>query len=851
MIPVLSRWGLRHHARHPLRSGLAALGIAVGIGLLVSVQSTLHSATSAFEASADALLGKADCVVRGGPDGVPVEALATLATMPSVVAAPVVEGLMRAGQPAGPTVRYLGIDPFVEPLVRPWAAQFASRDEARSKGADAGSGIGRLVPEASTFAANRATIARLPIGSDGVLALFGGGVQQRASLVAELATDDAALDDVLLVDIATAQEWSGKPRRVDRIDVAFSEGADVNALRARLANSFPSLRVEEAGFRASFSELTAAFRSNLEALGLLALLVGAFLVHAAMRASVAKRQVEFALLSAIGGGAARIGRVVATEAIVLGLIGSMLGCAIGIAGAQWLVEPMVRSLNDHFATFSLHGVETSPWLLCGALVLGPCAALLASWMPMREAMASPPRAVFVQGRMPVAQRANVPWLALPLFAIGCAMLAFAGRAVAVAHGGMMLSLVGIAMFAPFAVERVLALAAHFLRRMGPFSAYVARSACAARSRVGASVAALVLAVGITTGIGAMVQSFRASVTSWLSEVIPADVYVSLPGGIDERAQGSLDPASLRALEAAVPAHLRSMYRPMRVASRVGASSFEESHATASSLSPRTLAALPLLEGGDEGRAAFLRGDGVIATEPLAARLSLRVGSTVEIATDDGVRSARVVGIERHYRNPRGEWMLPLRWFPALAPESMGLECNDGETAEQLEARVRNAVRDLPQSLVTSTRESIERTSMKVFDRTFAITDALRLLCIAIAALGIWSSFLSLQLDRQQEIGILRALGATPGNAAFLVLGQTALLGAAAGLLALPVGAFLGYVLSTVINRGSFGWTLQSFVLPSGLLVDAIALALASATCAGLWPAWKIARMAPAAALREE
>jgi hypothetical protein len=199
VIPVLSRWGLRHHARHPLRSGLAALGIAVGIGLLVSVQSTLHSATSAFEASADALLGKADCVVRGGPDGVPVEALATLATMPSVVAAPVVEGLMRAGQPAGPTVRYLGIDPFVEPLVRPWAAQFASRDEARSKGADAGSGIGRLVPEASTFAANRATIARLPIGSDGVLALFGGGVQQRASLVAELATDDAALDDVLLV----------------------------------------------------------------------------------------------------------------------------------------------------------------------------------------------------------------------------------------------------------------------------------------------------------------------------------------------------------------------------------------------------------------------------------------------------------------------------------------------------------------------------------------------------------------------------------------------------------------------------------------------------------------------------
>ena len=120
-----------------------------------------------------------------------------------------------------------------------------------------------------------------------------------------------------------------------------------------------------------------------------------------------------------------------------------------------------------------------------------------------------------------------------------------------------------------------------------------------------------------------------------------------------------------------------------------------------------------------------------------------------------------------------------------------------------------------------------------------------------AVLGIWSSFAALQLDRQKEIAVLRALGAAPKHVRALVLGQTALLGFVAGMLSLPVGAFVGYVLATVVNRGSFGWSLLAFDLPMRLLVEALALALGASVLAGLWPAFRMARQAPAAALRED
>ncbi len=835
MSSLLLRWSLRHHRRQAWRSGLAVLGIALGVALLVAVQATLGSAAQAFERATEAAIGRATHALHGGPSGVPVEALAALSRERGVVAAPVVEGQLYVG---GRVFRYLGVDPFVEPDMRPQLARVGQRSEA----------AGSLF-EAGAFVATRATMRRLGVEVGGRVDADIAGRAFGAKCIGAVADDSASgLDDVLLVDIATAQEWKATPRHVDRVDLVLAAGVDADALCARIG---AGLRAEPAAMRESFRELTAAFRSNLEALGLLSLVVGAFLVHAAMRAAVASRQVEFALLRALGADARRVALCVAREAALLGVLGAVLGCALGQVGAAALVDPLVATLNDLFTTVALHGVENDPLLWLAALFLGPLVAVLAASGPVREAVLAPPRAVFVSGRLPVPQ-ADVPlrWL-VPLCAIASALLAFAGRSMAMAHAGLLCACVAIAIAAPRAVESLLAFASRLPSRSSPWLAYVLRSAARSRQRVGAAVAALVLAIGITTGLGAMIQSFRSTVSTWLEDAIPADVYVASPGSVDARENARLSDEALAALRGAAGNRAVSTYRPMRVHARSGATPFEETRATAMAPSERVSRRLPLLDEVDRARERFSRGEGVLATEPLAARWGLRAGDRIDVATDEGTRSTTVLAIERHYRTPRGELVLPSAWFPRMAPESLGIEADAGEDADALAERLRQALASVAQAAVVSTRESIERTTMKVFDRTFAITDALRVVCLLVAALGIWSSFSALQLDRQKEIAVLRALGASPKNVRGLVLGQTALLGLAAGLLSLPVGAFLGYVLATVVNRGSFGWTLLAFELPAPLLIEALALALGASVAAGLWPAIRMARQAPAAALRED
>jgi len=155
-----------------------------------------------------------------------------------------------------------------------------------------------------------------------------------------------------------------------------------------------------------------------------------------------------------------------------------------------------------------------------------------------------------------------------------------------------------------------------------------------------------------------------------------------------------------------------------------------------------------------------------------------------------------------------------------------------------------------QAVMVSAQRDLRASSLQIFDRAFAITGVMRLLCLAVALIGIYAAFAAVQLERGAEIGLLRCLGAMPSRIGVVVIGQTALLGACAGVLAVPLGALLGHVLAHVINRVSFGWTLVDVAVPLRAVVDAMLLAVAAAVLAGLQPAWRFARMRPADALRE-
>lgn len=155
-----------------------------------------------------------------------------------------------------------------------------------------------------------------------------------------------------------------------------------------------------------------------------------------------------------------------------------------------------------------------------------------------------------------------------------------------------------------------------------------------------------------------------------------------------------------------------------------------------------------------------------------------------------------------------------------------------------------------QDLVAQSNRSLRQGSLEIFDRTFAITGALRLLAVVVAFIGVLSALMSLQLERTRELGILRANGMTPLQMWQLTLLETGIMGSLAGLFAMPLGYVLAWILIYVINVRSFGWTLQMQIEP-GYFWQAWLVAVMAALLAGVYPAWRLSQMAVATAIREE
>ncbi len=185
----------------------------------------------------------------------------------------------------------------------------------------------------------------------------------------------------------------------------------------------------------------------------------------------------------------------------------------------------------------------------------------------------------------------------------------------------------------------------------------------------------------------------------------------------------------------------------------------------------------------------------------------------------------------------------------MALTGLGVDLRDGADFSAVETAVRADVARLDGARVRSSA-GIEQVSLQIFDRTFRITEVLRLLAGIVAFLGVLSALLAIELERSRELGVLRALGFTPRDLVSSLLTQTCLLGLAAGVVAMPLGAALAALLVHVINRRAFGWTMDLSLTP-GPLIAGLALAVGAALLAGVYPSWRAGRIVLGTALREE
>jgi putative ABC transport system permease protein len=848
-VKLLTRSSLRYLTGHGTQLVLSVLGVALGVAVVVAIDLAIQSARTGFVVSSETVSGRATHQVVGDLGSVDETLVARLRSDVGVrQAAPVLEGVGTSPLVPGRALTLLGVDPFSEAPFRPYVAGSASDLE-----------ISDFLTTPYAVVLSEETAARAGVEAGDTIPFTFEGRAAALVVAGTLAPEDRlariGLADVLLMDVASAQDLLGATGRLTRVDLRLPEGPEGEALADRVRATLPpDARLEPAGARTeTMAGMIAAFDLNLTALSLLALIFGMFLIYNAMTFSVVQRRGLLGRLRALGVARGEIVGIILREALWIGSAGALLGVGLGTILGRGLVRLVTRTINDLYFTVSVEGVGIDPVVLAKGLVLGVGATVLAAVAPASEAGAVPPRFALLRSSSEARARSAVrraARLGVLLFGVGAGLMALPSRSLALSFAALFLVILGMAALTPVGtVLLVGAVRTAVGRAGGMLGAMAARGVVSALSRTAPAVAALVVAVSVTVGLGVMIQSFRGTLVRWLDGTLQADVYVSLPGPQSSRAAGTLWPDLIETFVAHPEVVGHSTYRGLDVIGAEGVFRL-----VALDLDPRGDEAFDFSEGRPvEAMDAFRAGRGVIVSEPYAFRRGLALGDDVRLRTPSGVLTLPIAGVFYDYGAEQGTVMMARsvydRWYADPGVTSLALflrpDADEEAVVEDLFGRVGEG-----RAVVVRTHGALREASLAVFDRTFRVTGVLRLLAFVVAFVGVLSALMALELERARELGVLRAVGLTPGQVRGLVLTQTGLLGLVSGVLAIPVGLVLSWVMIFVVNKRSFGWTLTMEVGPE-VLTQAVLLAFVDAMVAGVYPAWRMGRASPALALRGE
>jgi len=854
---ILSKASRRFLLAQPLQLGLAILGIALGVAVVTSVDIARVSAERAFDVSFEAVAGRATHQILGGPDGLDEALYVRLRTRGGIYpAAPIIEGRVTPVGKRGTTLRILGVDPYAESPFRDHLRLRGRGDRDRRANGEL---LRRLVTEPGTTVLSPATAHRLGVRPGQDLALQIGTRLGTLKPIGFIEPEDgegqSGLDDLLIADIATAQILLGMAGRISRIDLELADGAAGAVAERRIRALLPpGAELTPSGRRSEATKgMTRAFEANLVAMSLLALLVGAFLIYNTMNLAVVQRRELFGSLRALGVTGGQVYRMVILEACAIGALGSVLGLGIGALLGHGLVGLVARTINDLYFTVTVRELSFTPQLLLKGLALGLCTTLLAAQGAALEAARVSPRISLSRADLEARFRRTLPraaWLGGLCLVLSGTMFLASGKSLELGFAAEFALIGGAALLTPALTVGGLRLLDPLIARwLGSHGRMAVRNVGAGLSRTAVATAALMVAIATTIGVGILIESFRIAVGDWLYGVLRADLYITTPGPDATAPAFELDRAFRDRIVALPEVEAVSTVRRFRV--EVAG---QPTDIAVYEMAPGSYRGFRFKEGaaGDLWR-AFEEQGAVLVSEPLAYHRDLHRGDRVTLRTDHGPQAFRIAGVYYDYSSDRG-WVAMSRrtyerYWQGGGYSSIGVYAGPGIG----DARLRAAVEArLPEGVgvgITQSR-TIRAESMRLFDRTFAITQVLRLLAAVIAFAGVFSALLAWELERTRELGLLRALGMTQAGLFGLLLVETGLTGLIAGLISVPVGIGIAATLVYVLYERCFGWSMDLHVDPV-IVAQGIALAVGAALLAGIYPARRAARSSPAAVLRND
>jgi len=847
---LLKNITLRHLQYHKGRTLLSITGIALGVGIFVSVQIAIYTAIESFNASVDHVSGKANLQITSFGRGFSEEVYLKIKKVPGVKAAtPIIQYVSKFDEPIGEPLYLLGIDVFSDRPFREY--QFNEPND-----------------ESLLFLRNPHSIAiteklanRHGLKKGEKITLIVGSKKVTLTITNLLKMEGPAKSlegNFGLIDIASAQEALEKVGLIDRIDLIVEKSMPIESIERELRKVIPpGVEVRRSDTRSGqIEKMVSAFHLNLTALSFISLIAGMFLIYNAISISIIQRRREIGILRSIGLTRAQVFGLFISEASWIGCLGSLVGIGIGIGLAKVMLYQVSRTITALYILVKAEHLLISPSVLMAGFGIGVLASILSSIGPAKEASKIAPNEALALGTLETKIKIRLGHFSL--IGIGLLILSFflalqkpIYQLPLFGFLSALLILIGVSFLIPSIttlLNRLIAPLLGFL--FGSEGKLASRYIHDSMARTVITIAALMTALSMLISISIMILSFRKTVDLWVEQSINGDVFV-FPGSYSITGYSALLPLEVsRALPSLPGVKAVDSFRALEV-------EYQGQPALIASVDGEVFLNMKVIRFTRGNPQTILRqfaaGQAILVTESFSLRHQVKAGDRIRLNTPQGEKEFLISGVFYDYSSDWGMVLLEKKIFQSLWKDetlhSAGIYLKEGVSQESFKEIIRERYSKPYRLFVVSHRE-LRKEILKIFDQTFAITYALEFIAIIVAILGIINSLNALIIERKRDIGIIRAVGAFRRQIEKTTLIEAGLIGFFSHILGLLCGLLLSILLIYVINKQSFGWTIQ-FSIPLWSLIESWLVVMVTSIIAGFVPARRAAKMDVVESLRME
>lgn len=845
MIGALGQVTSREWRSHRLRTVLTIIGISLGVAVLFAVRTANLTLLSSLTLTVEKLAGKATLQVVGDEGGFPESVWETVKDTPGVhVAQPVIEVLANTAFADEGSLLIVGVDMLGDRELREY--QF---DEEGSEIADPL--IALAQPDSILI--SRTFADKYNLGDGDKLPLYTS--QGRKEFVVRGIFKPEGIGKVFdgqiaVMDVFNAQYVFNRGRNIDRIDLMNEPDVEVEELAARIRARIPAgIEVTPPTARGQgIEKAVSAMRIGMLIASFIALLVGVFIIFNTFTIAVNQRWKEIGILRAIGVERRNVQLMFLGEALFMGMIGSVLGIALGYllaVGAERLMSEVAAKIFSYVAT---QQPPVFRWdYALTSFAIGMVTSLIGAWLPSRAATNLDPALALhnieTRQREVVLGRGRL-LLGLALIAIGLLCVLFAPLRVSLdyqfAYPLLMIS--GLILILPKLAELIARLLRPvFDRFFGTEAVLAVESLVQSPRRTTATVGALMIGLSFVFSTASYVQSYQLTVSRWMERFINSDLIISTSEMARSRTYHFGEDLGRRI--AAIPGikrveNVRFLFMPYADDS-IAVVSFEMEGWFDRVRDP--------IDVGDEAEARrlLIEGKGILASRNLTTRYRLSIGDTITLQTPTRPFQFPIVGIIDDYTSEKGSVFFDRRLYidywndSAVDLIDVNLDAStraDPAGVTAIRERIQEVLRGQHRAFIYTNTE-YRRWVLDLIDGFFVINYMQTAVAVIIAALGIVNTLIISVTERRREIGVLRAVGGLRQQIGRMVLLEATIM-AVIGVISGTIAGVMNTLFLVRTAAAMIGGFTVPFHFPVMLVIVALPLTIIVSLFAAWWPARK-------------